>query len=154
MIQRRECLRLALEPLVLDLEGGEPRAVGPPGAVGVAVSPDGRAFYGFVPNGRSGLYPVDGGEPTPCCQLQPGEGPIRWGQDARSLICRRDSGSTSAIFLLDITTGRRKPPWELSPLDRAGASGLAGIFVTPDARAYAYSFFRDSSGLYLVDGLK
>jgi hypothetical protein len=67
--------------------------------------------------------------------------------------CRRDSGSTSAIFLLDIPTGRRKPLWELSPLDRAGASGLTGIFLPPDARAYAYSFFRDMSDLYLVDGL-
>jgi len=58
------------------------------------------------------------------------------------------------LYRYDTVTGERKPWRDLVPADRAGAY-VANIFdITPDARWYAYSYVRDLSDLYLVDGLR
>jgi len=44
--------------------------------------------------------------------------------------------------------------WRLAAADAAGAETVNTIAVTPDGRSYAYSFFRNLSDLYLVEGLK
>jgi len=43
---------------------------------------------------------------------------------------------------------------ELAPVDRAGVYNVAVLSVTPDACWYVYSYVRDLSDLYLVEGLK
>jgi hypothetical protein len=42
----------------------------------------------------------------------------------------------------------------LLPPDPAGASEILRIVMTPDARAYVYTFVRALSSLYIVDGLR
>ena len=51
-------------------------------------------------------------------------------------------------------TGERKPWRDLVPADRAGVYIVHLFDVTPDARWYAYSYVRDLSDLYMVEGLK
>jgi len=43
---------------------------------------------------------------------------------------------------------------EATPPDRAGATGIGGILVTPDGKSYAYSIDQQLSELQLVQGLK
>ncbi len=40
------------------------------------------------------------------------------------------------------------------PADPAGVNSLAPILHTPDGKSYVYSYRRELSELYLVDGLK
>ena len=49
-------------------------------------------------------------------------------------------------------TGRREPWKELTPDDPEGSA--TAIRLTPDGRYYAYTYQRDASDLFLVDGLK
>jgi Tol biopolymer transport system component len=147
---------------VRELGGGETRPIGPPeftlpsslGAAEAAtgVSPDGRTL---VAAGHDGvvLLAVDSGQLRPCPGSEPGDQPVRWSADGRSLFVLRYKGFAAQVYRLELTTGRRMLLRELAPPDLAGA-GFPDVRVTPDGKSYAYSFIRNLNDLYLVDGLK
>ncbi len=139
---------------VQDIDGGEPRAVGPPGVGGASVSPDGRHICAGPFGGPASIYDLDGADPTPIKGLETGDSPIRWSQDGRSLICRRQQGLVTEVSAIEIATGRRVPLWHLAAIDPAGADAINSLAVTPDGKSYAYSYYRTISDLYVVDGLK
>ena len=58
------------------------------------------------------------------------------------------------IYKLNINTGQRVPWKEVAPPDSAGVYSIVEFVMTPDAKAYAYSYTRLLSELYLVKGLK
>ncbi|MFN2447406.1 MAG: hypothetical protein ABR606_17700 [Vicinamibacterales bacterium] len=43
---------------------------------------------------------------------------------------------------------------ELIPADPAGVVEIMTLVLTPDAKAYAYTYVRALSDLYLVEGLR
>jgi hypothetical protein len=143
-----------LRLFVQDIEGGEPRAVGPTGVIGAGVSPNGRSVVAGGPNRPTIIFPLEGGEPAAFKGLQAGERPIRWSLDGRSLICRHDVGHATEVSAVEIATGRHTLLWRLAAADAAGAEPVNTIAVTPDGRSYAYSFFRNVSDLYMVEGLR
>ena len=143
-----------LRLFVQDIAGGDPQAIGLEGLVGQTVSPDGRSLVALRPGGETAIYPLAGGDSTPCRGLEKDERPIRWIPDGRSLICRRDHGLVGDLSAIEISTGRRTPMWQLAASDPAGATGPIAVTVTPDGKSYAYSFYRNIGDLYLVEGLK
>jgi hypothetical protein len=42
----------------------------------------------------------------------------------------------------------------LVPADAAGIDTISGVMMTPDGKAYVYSYVRTLCDLYLVEGLK
>jgi hypothetical protein len=61
--------------------------------------------------------------------------------------------SVLEINRLEVAT-RRKEPWkELKTPDPVGVQ-IREAVITPDGNAYAYSYQRDISTLYLADGLR
>ena len=133
------------------LDSTEANPVTPEDTIAYAISPDGR--YLVTKNQTISLYPVEGGDPLPIPGTLPEDVPIRWHQDGRSLFVR--SGYLPArVFRIDVATGLRELFLELTPPDIAGVSFVGQIALTPDARAYAYSYWRTVSDLYAVDGLK
>jgi Tol biopolymer transport system component len=137
---------------VQDIEGGEPRAIGPPGIGPPRVSPDGRTAVARLQSERV-LFSLAGGQPRPCPGIEPEDRLIRWGADGRSLLVRQDKRLAIQVYRLELATGRRTLLWELTPRDPSGVF-LENVFLTPDGKSYAYSFLRSLSDLYLVDGLK
>jgi hypothetical protein len=136
-----------------DIDGGEPRAVGPAGTQRALVSLDGRSM--LVSDGsKAGLLPIDGGEPRTITGIEPGEWPISWSADGRSLYLGRLRGVAFQVHRLDLRTGRRERLHELAPPDPAGFQPMLGLAVSADGKSYAYSFIRNLSELYLVEGLK
>ena len=136
---------------VQQLDSTEANPVTPEGTIGYAPSPDGR--YVVAKDQSLSLYPVEGGDPRSIPGALPGDTPIRWHQDGRSLFVR--SGFLPArVFRLDVATGLRELFLELTLPDLAGMSFVGQIALTPDASAYAYSFWRILSDLYIVEGLK
>jgi hypothetical protein len=57
-----------------------------------------------------------------------------------------------------MASGRRELWKELGPADPTGLANNSGIannvLLTPDGKVYSYSFMRDLSALYVVEGLK
>jgi len=119
-----------------------------------AVSPDGSLVAAREAEGRSALYPLDGGEPQPLPELDKGDYPFAWSEDGRTLYAFRHGEAPCTVFRLDLAT-RRKEVWKvLGPADLTGVPHSGRVQITPDAKSYAYGHMRQLSELFLVEGLK
>jgi len=138
-----------------DVEGGKPRALTPEGyrAGTRAVSPDGAAVVVTGPDLKAYLYPISGGEPTPVPGIEANEAVTQFGADSRSVYVYRRGETPARVFRMDLSTGRRDPWRSLMPADGGGVSLIVPL-PTPSGDAYAYSYGRTLSDLYVVDGLK
>ena len=58
------------------------------------------------------------------------------------------------IVRYDIASGRTEPWKEIAVTDPAGVVQFNKVVLTPDGKSYAYTFWRDLSRLYVVQGLK
>ena len=121
---------------------------------GKLISPDGKLVVAFAPDGIVTLYPVEGGEPRPLPGITPGEIPIRWNGDGRSLFIFRGQEMPAKLYRFDVSTQQREPWKELMPSDPAGVSMTNFVALTPDGKSYAFTYERTLSDLYLVEGLK
>ena len=104
-------------------------------------------------NGRWALYPVEGGEPRPVPGVQSGESVIRFDAGGTSLFLA-SQGLPLRIDRLELATGKRTSWKEIVLADPTGADSIASVQLTPDGKCYCYSFMRDLSRLYVVDGLR
>jgi hypothetical protein len=140
---------------VQDVAGGVPRAVGPTGLAltGHTVSPDGTRIAALEPNGAVAVYPVDGGPGVPVKGLEPRELPIRWSADGRALFVYRRGGLPCKLARVDVETGRREDVADLMPADPTGLQSIGQPQITPDGRAWAYTYNKTLSTLYVVEGL-
>jgi len=99
------------------------------------------------------FYPIDGGQPRTVKAKIPNLILPSSGIAGRYAIGAERPAVPLKLYRYDTVTGERKPWRDLVPADRAGVF-IANIFdVTPDARWYAYSYVRDLSDVYLVEGL-
>ena len=80
--------------------------------------------------------------------------PIVVSADGEWLFVQASDEIPAEVARVRLRDGRREPVITLLPPDPAGASQILRIVMTPDARAYAYTFVRALSSLYIVDGLR
>jgi hypothetical protein len=141
---------------VRDFAGGKARPVSPEGyrMFRHGVSPDGRVVVATGPDQKIYLYPLAGGEPTPLPGSRPGDIPNRWTPDGRALYIHRRDEMPAKVYLLDVTTGRKELWKELIPVDAAGVSQVSIVLPSADGRSCVYSYLRQLSDLYVVEGLK
>jgi Tol biopolymer transport system component len=136
-----------------DMRGGAPIPLTPEGMPAMHVSPDGK-YLAAVVDGKLNLIPIGGAAPKPPLAVEAGESVIRWSADGRYLFLRKQERPAAVkISRLDLATHREEPWKELKPADPVGVE-IGEVVLTPDGAAYAYSFQRDISTLYLAKGLK
>ena len=82
--------------------------------------------------------------------LEPGDLPISWNQDGRSIF----TGPASARHQLELATGKKTVWKQIVPVDPTGVSTIGPILMTPDGKTYVYGFHRTLGDLYLAEGLK
>jgi len=150
---------------VVNIDNGKVAPVTPEGiTAGGLTSPEGIAASWITPDSKYviagkrdeklSLYPLEGGEPAPLPGLEIGDVAIRWTSDGRALYFFRLEDLPAKVYRLDVSTGRRELWKELLPPDPAGISIVYTVEMTPDAKSYAYTYLRDLSDLYLIEGLK
>jgi hypothetical protein len=100
------------------------------------------------------FYPIDGGKPREVKAKIPNLIFPLSGQTGRFVIGAEQSGVPLKLYRYDTLTGERTPWRELVPADRAGVFAANTFDITPDARYYAYSYVRDLSDVYMVEGLR
>jgi len=137
-----------------NVDGGSPKPITPEGITAVRISPDGKEILTFDFKGGWWIYPLAGGEQRPVTGIEPGEQVIQWSSDGRSLFVAKLGLPPVKVYKLDLTTHQRVLWKELGPAGRAGLVGIGPIKITPDGKAYAYSYHEDLSDLYLAEGLK
>jgi hypothetical protein len=85
---------------------------------------------------------------------------LAWDGSARctillSLSYVASAGETAVnVYRVEIDTGKRSFFTILSPSDKAGLTYIALCCVTPDGKFYAYSYNRQISELFIVEGLE
>ncbi|HEY1271988.1 MAG TPA: hypothetical protein VGF08_08385, partial [Terriglobales bacterium] len=100
------------------------------------------------------FYPVDGGQPRRVKANIPNLTFPTSGQTLRYVIGAEKPGVPFKLYRYDTVTGERKLWKELVPADRAGVFNANVFDISPDNRWYAYSYVRDLSDVYLVEGLR
>jgi len=141
---------------IQDLEGGKARPITPEGVVGTVVSPDGRIVAARGADQKVALYPVDGGSPQPVEGFDPNDVLLRWSSDRRFLYA--GSGNrrtlTARVYRVEVSTGRREEWKAFSLPDPTGISGISCNAITPDGKAFVFTYGQQFSDLYIVDGLR
>ena len=138
------------------VDGERPQPLTPEGMAGTLISPDGRRLIVSNERGLFSVFPLEGSAGAhPIAGLAPGDQPIQWSADGRSIYVRRnvEGTATARVFRLDLSTGAVSPWKEFVP-DPTGQAAVLPIVITRDGRSYAYTYGRYSSDLYLVTGLR
>ena len=91
---------------LLDLGGGEPRAVTPVGAVAARASHDGRTLVYAADGGRGGLAmaPVAGGAPTALTR-EPSDAAPTFTHDDRAVVFGRTVAGQAGVYVVDVAGG-------------------------------------------------
>lgn len=143
----------AWEAYSQDLESGAlPRRVGAFTSKRGVVSADGRMVVKRCASGHC-VLDLESLEERPVAGLA-GDTPVFWAADGRHVFVRHPRALPAVVSRLDTATGVRTPWRELQPPDLVGVSAVGDIVGTPDASAYAYSYYRRLSELFVVEGLR
>ena len=140
---------------VEDLATGKTRPVTASGVRASAVAPDGRAITVVSGSGKVSLQSLDSGAQTAIGSVDPDAAVVRWSGDGRYLfLLKRGSAATQASILrLDTSTGRTEKWRDLRSPDSMAAF-YRSVALSADGQAYAFSYQRDLSTLYLVRGVQ
>jgi hypothetical protein len=145
---------------MLDLSGAPPRALTPVIAVEPShfethvVSADGKFIFARDLSGKGQLYPIGGGEPRAIAGWSADDIWIGWASDGHSVYVYQDEKTSAPVYRLDVGTGKRDLITTLAPGDPAGVTSLYNVRMTADGKSYGYSFLRELSDLFLIEGVK
>jgi dipeptidyl aminopeptidase/acylaminoacyl peptidase len=140
------------------VKGGAPRALSAEGVripyPSRPISPDGRAIAVTGADEQVLILPAEGGEPRLVQGLLPRDRPVRWSGDGKTLYVFRRNPEPARILAVDVESGAKRVLAEVAPHDRAGTKPPIAVQMTPDGRAYVYSYSETLTDLYLATGLK
>jgi len=115
-----------------------------------AISEDGKQIAGVDAERRLLVLSVDGGEPK-VIATGFALNVLRWSHSGKTLLAQSDS-VPAMLFRVDLETGRYKPWKEIAPLELAGVSQIWPVVLSQDEHTIVYSFCRNLSELFVVDG--
>ncbi len=150
-----------LRLFALDATGGALRPIAPEGVVmnSNTIAPDGRSFLGFrtdLTAQRFRLHPVGGGEDVAVPGVEPGDNPVDWADDGRSLfvvVPRSGGGPALEVFRLDTRTGARTPWRVIRPPTRSGR-WARGAARHARRKVLRLNIRRIVATLFVVEGLE
>ena len=141
---------------IQDIEGGEPRPITAEGYhfwLGQrAVSPTGE-WIALEADGPPSLFPIAGGEAREISGVEPEDNFLAWSSDGRSIFVGPYT-MPSTVHRINLATGKRSLWKVLAPADPVGVIGIYAIQISADEQSYCYTYGRNISDLYLVEGLR
>jgi serine/threonine protein kinase len=120
---------------------------------GLPISTDGEQVVLRRLSGEQVLFSRDACAVRPIPGLAPGDMALRFDRAGRSLFVASGPLGDRRIDRLDLESGTRSAWKSLVPPDPIGILFVGSPVVTADGSRYAYSYFRQPSNLYLVQGL-
>ncbi len=119
------------------------------------LSPDGTRFIVSGDGKEWFIQPLSGGEPERIRGMAVGERVLGWSADGRAVFVRPElSILPVTITRLDLKSGSRKQILAFTPPDPEGHIQTRGVYVNPDASAFAFTYEKKLSELFLVEGLR
>jgi len=146
------------QSFVQDADGSSPpTTITAPGTWGVAISQDEQWIAAIQgPHPPIQILPIKAGA-APAREVpgvQDGERPVAFSEDGKALWLFRRGEVPGNVSRVDIASGRRDRAIPLRPPDTAGVYSIVECAITPDGQAYAYTYTRVLSELYLAKGLR
>jgi DNA-binding winged helix-turn-helix (wHTH) protein/Tol biopolymer transport system component len=134
------------------LDGGKPQPLkSSTYLIMPAISPDGKHIAGLDAQRRLAILPVEGGD-AKVIPLGFAPWPLRWSGSGTSILVQNANSVPAVVFRVDIGTGKYEVWKKLSPVDLSGVTSFMPAAISRDEKSYAYSFRRDLSELFIVDG--
>ncbi len=141
---------------LIDVRSGDSKPITPEGIAGVHLSPDGKSTAVAGPDGKWGIWPLDGSGIRLIPELNSIYYVTGWSSDGGSLYVtpNRQGEKVARVFKVNIVTGKMEL-WKVFGAEAdAGAGGVGGPHLSRDGTAYAYVYDRTLSEAYVVTGLK
>jgi eukaryotic-like serine/threonine-protein kinase len=140
---------------IIDVSSGNSKPLTPEGIVGVDLSPDGRSTAVIGPDGKWGIWPLDGSDLRPIPGLDSKHHVAGWSQDGGSVYVVSTHGrKTAQVYKVDITTGKMEPWKTFGAEAGSGVTETGAPLLSGDGMAYAYVYVRVLSEAYVVTGLR
>jgi len=143
---------------LLPIHGGTPRLlwdeeVGIDRIAGMAISPDGERLAFRRVSGEHVMFTLSTGATETIRELGPGDYAMRFDDSGRWLYVASGTGLQQRVDRLELKSGERSPWRALQPPDPTGIVFVGRPVVTTSGSRYAYSYIKQMSDLYVVDGL-
>lgn len=137
-----------------DLANGHIKPVTPAAVRASAVSPNDQTAI-VIRDGKATLISLADGHETPLAAVGPDISVIRWSGDGAYIFLQRTDAShrSASILRMDARSGHMETWRDLKLPDRA-AFYYGSAKLSSDGKSYAFTFQRDLSTLYLVNGIK
>jgi Tol biopolymer transport system component len=144
---------------LIDLSTGDSKPLTPEGVVGAQISPDGKSVAVRGPDGKKGIWQIEGGGFHPVPGLESNYNVIGWTPDGESLYVvttRRSAMDLKSVKVarMNIQSGKIDPWKTFGQETGAGVSSVAVPHLSIDGMAYAYLYVRILSEAYVVKGLR
>jgi hypothetical protein len=141
---------------LIDLSSGDSKPVTPEGIAGVQASPDGQSVAVRGPDGKRGIWPLEGGGFHPIPGLESNYSVIGWTPDGESVyvVDVRRGFKAVQVSRVNVQTGKMEPWKTFGEETGAGVSAVVAPHLSSDGSAYAYIYVRILSEAYVVTGLK
>lgn len=141
---------------LIDLTNGDSKPITPEGVFGVRPSPDGKSTAVRGPDGKWGVWPLEGGGIHLIPGLESTFSVAGWSPDGGSVyaVSGRPGEKTQKLYQVNIVTGKMEL-WRTFGADvSAGVTDVGAVLFSRDASAYAYIYERVLSEAYVVTGLR
>jgi Tol biopolymer transport system component len=141
---------------LIALSNGNSRPITPEGVGGVEPSPDGRSTAVLGPDGKWGIWPLDGSGLRLIPGLDSNYRVSGWSPDGESVyvVTRRQRGKTGTVYRVNIVTGKMESWRPFGEGLAVGALSMGGSYLSGDGGAYAYRYTQVLSQVYVVRGMK
>ncbi|HEY2353087.1 MAG TPA: protein kinase [Candidatus Acidoferrum sp.] len=141
---------------LVDLSEGNSKPITPEGVAGVVVSPDGQKLAVRAPDGKLGIWPMDGSGLRTIPGVDEKYTVIGWTPDSTALylFSSRAAERSGKVYRLDPATGKTEFWKEFGENLQAGGNSVGSPHFSADGKAYAYVYVQVLSQAYVCKGLK
>ena len=141
---------------LIDVSTGDSKAITPQGVAGVHLSPDGGSTVVHQPDGKWGIWPLDGSGIRLIPGLDSSYAVTEWSPDGESLYAHSSLARATSVkmYKVNITTGKMEPWKTFGAAATSGIDQVGPPHFSSDGTAYAYVYQRTLSEAYVVTGLK
>ena len=141
---------------LIDLSNGDSKPVTPEGISGVHLSPDAKSTAVLGPDGKWGVWDLEGSSIRPIPGLDSSFYVTGWTPDGKSVqvASGRANEKTAKVYNVNVVTGKMDL-WKVFGADAvAGISRVGVPRFSSDGSAYAFVYAEVLSQAYVVTGLK
>jgi len=141
---------------LIDVSNGNAKPITPEGTSGVRLSPEGRSVAVIGPDGKWGIWPLDGTGLRLVPDLDSKYYVADWSPDGTSLyvLSSQNREGVAKVYRVNVATGKMEF-WKTFGADLpAGVANVGGPRFSSDGNSYAYVYSQLLSQSYVVQGLK